>query len=82
VDDSDLLTPGETPLLYGVDPYDDTAVNRRQCERLLRREVAHLRAQRLQPDQVAMLDELDRLIVETSRSPHRYLHSYLLFNAD
>ncbi|MET9310736.1 hypothetical protein ABZX12_02815 [Kribbella sp. NPDC003505] len=74
----DLLTPEETPLLYGVDPYDDTIFNRRQCERLLMREVTHLRTQRLAPDQIAMLDELDRLILETNRSPHRYL----LFNGD
>lgn len=74
----DLLTPGETPLLYDVDPHADTVFNRRQCERLLLREVTHLRTQRLLPDQVAMLDQLDRLIVETNRGPHRYL----LFDGD
>ena len=76
---SDLPTPGETPLLYGVDPYDHTAINRRHSERLSRREVAHLRTQRLQPDQVAMLDKpRPAHCADEPQQPARYL----LFNRD
>ncbi len=73
----DLLTPSDTPLLHGVDPYDDTVFNKRQCERLTR-EVAFLRSQSLEPGQDDMLGELDRLLRQFSLSPHRYL----LFNGD
>ena len=72
-----LLTLRETPLLYGVDPYDDTVFNRRQCEQLSR-EVAFLRSQSLEGNQPDMLTELDRLLGQVNRSPHRYL----LFNGD
>lgn len=72
-----LLTISETPLLHGVDSYDDTVFNRRQCEQVSR-EVAVLRSQSLDPSQIDMLVELDRLLQQVAPSPHRYL----LFNGD
>ena len=74
----ELLSARETPLLVGVDPYDDTVFNRSQCAQQILPEVVYLRALILEPDQTAMLDALDRLPEEATRSPHRCL----VFNGD
>jgi len=68
-----LLNLRDTPLLVAVDPLGDTVFNRFQCERQLPREVAYLREHLHNEADVAMLDELDRLLDMIKQGIHRYL---------
>lgn len=70
---SGILNLRDTPLLVAVDPYGDTVFNRFQIERQLPREVAYLRTRLTDPEQVAMLDELERLMTVATVKVHRYL---------
>lgn len=68
-----LLNLRDTPLLIAVDSYGATVFNRFQCREQLPGEMAYLREYLDGDAQVAMLDELDRLIETTLERVHRYL---------
>jgi hypothetical protein len=68
-----VLNLRDTPLLVAVDPYGDTVFNRFQIEHQLPKEIAYLRQHLTSEQEVAMLDELDRLALLATERVHRYL---------
>ena len=68
-----VLNLRDTPLLVAVDPLGDTVFNRFQCSQQLPREIAYLREHLRSDAELAMLDELERLVTITLERVHRYL---------
>lgn len=69
----EVLNQNDTPLLIGVDPYGATVFNCLQIERQLPTEVEYLRRHLSDPEDTAMLDELERLMAVASQKVHRFL---------